>query len=54
MLPRLPLAALGMILALSGWVPAAAMEALSERDLAAVQGATASISICRTSRCPGS
>jgi len=38
MLPRLPLAALGMILALSGWVPAAAMEALSERDLAAVQG----------------
>jgi hypothetical protein len=38
MLPRLPLAALGMILALSGWVPAAAMESLSERDLAAVQG----------------
>jgi hypothetical protein len=38
MLPRLPLAALGMILALSRWVPAAAMEALSERDLAAVQG----------------
>jgi len=38
MLSRLPFALLGMFLALCGQAPASAMEALSERDLAAVQG----------------
>ncbi|MCO5978131.1 hypothetical protein [Ideonella oryzae] len=38
MLSRLPFALLGMFLALCGQAPALAMEALSERDLAAVQG----------------
>ena len=38
MLPRLPLALLGLFMACWGGVPASAMEALSERDLAAVQG----------------
>ncbi|WP_022980405.1 hypothetical protein [Ideonella sp. B508-1] len=38
MLTRLPLALLGMVMASWAMVPAAAMEALSERDLAAVQG----------------
>ena len=43
MLPRLPFALLGLFMACWGGVPASAMEALSERDLAAVRARVAAL-----------